>query len=95
VGPPHADVWNIPGGDLDDCTERNTRLDQFCTDIGRDPATITRSIVLPFTADRPHAARDTIRAVRDTGFTRIMLGLGSPYPNSIVEEVVKTINDAG
>jgi alkanesulfonate monooxygenase SsuD/methylene tetrahydromethanopterin reductase-like flavin-dependent oxidoreductase (luciferase family) len=91
----HADVWNIPGGDLDDCTERNTRLDQFCTDIGRDPATITRSIVLPFTADRPHAARDTIRAVRDTGFTRIMLGLGSPYPNSIVEEVVKTINDAG
>ncbi|MDT4975682.1 MAG: hypothetical protein QOG98_1440 [Pseudonocardiales bacterium] len=75
------------GGDLDDCTHRNTRLDQLCTDIGRNPATITRSIVLPFTAHRPNATRDAIQAVRDAGFTRIMLGLGSPYPEASSKEL--------
>ncbi len=28
----HADVWNIPGGDIADATERSTMLDRFCAD---------------------------------------------------------------
>jgi hypothetical protein len=43
----HADLWNVAGGDIDDCVRRGALLDQFCADIGRDPASITRSIHLP------------------------------------------------
>ena len=89
----HADIWNIPGGDLADCTERNARLDQFCTEIGRDPAMITRSVVLPFDAQRPHDTRDAIRATRDEGFTRVMFGLSWPYNDGIVERVAAIIDD--
>src|SRR6202011_4453166 len=40
----HANVWNIPGGDIDDAVRRGALLDRFCAEIGRDPASITRSI---------------------------------------------------
>ena len=40
----HADLWNIPGGDIDDAVRRGALLDRFCAEIGRDPALITRSI---------------------------------------------------
>lgn len=90
----HADIWNIPGGNLEDCVERNTRLDQLCTDIGRDLAAITRSIVLPFHVDRPLANDDAIRAVRDAGFTRIMFGLGTPFPDGVIEQIANTIHRA-
>jgi alkanesulfonate monooxygenase SsuD/methylene tetrahydromethanopterin reductase-like flavin-dependent oxidoreductase (luciferase family) len=42
----HANLWNIPGGDIDDATRRNALLDRYCTEVGRDPTTITRSIHL-------------------------------------------------
>ena len=87
----HADVWNIPGGDLDDCVERSARLDQLCIEIGRDPATLTRSVVLPFSPDRPRAARDASDTVLDAGFTRIILGVGPPYPEGIMQHVADTI----
>jgi alkanesulfonate monooxygenase SsuD/methylene tetrahydromethanopterin reductase-like flavin-dependent oxidoreductase (luciferase family) len=88
----HANVWNIPGGDLDDCIERSARLDRLCTEIGRDPATITRSVVLPFSHGRPQATRDAIRTVLDGGFTRVMLGLATPYSDGILQQVADTIS---
>jgi len=46
----HADLWNIPGGDIDDAVSRSALLDRYCAEIGRDPASVTRSIVLPISA---------------------------------------------
>jgi alkanesulfonate monooxygenase SsuD/methylene tetrahydromethanopterin reductase-like flavin-dependent oxidoreductase (luciferase family) len=57
VAAEHADVWNIPGGDIADATARSAMLDRFCTDIGRDPAAITRSMFLPASSDRPETTR--------------------------------------
>ena len=37
-----ADAWNS-FGTVDEMAERNRILDRHCTDIGRDPAEITRS----------------------------------------------------
>jgi len=88
----HANVWNIPGGDLHDCIERSAQLDRFCVEIGRDPRTITRSIVLPFPADQPQIAQDAIAAALDGGFTRVMLGLGAPFPDGIIQRVADTID---
>ncbi len=56
----HADLWNIPGGDLDDATARSSMLDRYCTQIDRDPAAITRSIHLPVSYHQPDHTRDTI-----------------------------------
>ncbi len=47
----HADRWNIPGSDIDDAVRRSALLDRFCAAIGRDPAAITRSIVLNQSSD--------------------------------------------
>ena len=37
----HADVWTIPGGDIDDAVARSALLDPFCAEIARDPASIS------------------------------------------------------
>jgi alkanesulfonate monooxygenase SsuD/methylene tetrahydromethanopterin reductase-like flavin-dependent oxidoreductase (luciferase family) len=46
VAAEHADLWNIPGGDIADAAQRSALLDRYCTEIGRDPAAIIRSIHL-------------------------------------------------
>ncbi|MFF1442924.1 LLM class flavin-dependent oxidoreductase [Streptomyces sp. NPDC058295] len=80
VAAEHADLWNIPGGDLDDVVRRSALLDRYCAEIGRDPASITRSIHLPVSYDRPGATRDAVGAAIGAGFRHIVLGLPTPYP---------------
>jgi alkanesulfonate monooxygenase SsuD/methylene tetrahydromethanopterin reductase-like flavin-dependent oxidoreductase (luciferase family) len=79
----HADLWNIPGGDLPDAVSRSTILDRYCADIGRDPASITRSMYLPVSYDRPAHTRDSISAAIQAGFTHLVLGLPAPYPDKV------------
>ncbi|MFD8387997.1 LLM class flavin-dependent oxidoreductase [Streptomyces sp. NPDC059680] len=77
----HADLWNIPGGgDIGDIIGRSALLDRYCTEIGRDPAAVIRSIHLPVSYDRPASTRDAIGEAVDAGFRHIVLGLPSPYP---------------
>ena len=78
----HADLWNIPGGDIDDAVRRGALLDRFCTEIGRDPASISRSIVLPVSYDHPGNTRDAIADAIAAGFRHIVLGLPAPYPEN-------------
>jgi alkanesulfonate monooxygenase SsuD/methylene tetrahydromethanopterin reductase-like flavin-dependent oxidoreductase (luciferase family) len=83
----HADLWNIPGGDIDDAVSRSALLDRYCAEIGRDPASISRSMVLPVSYDRPAATRDAIDAATDAGFRHIVLGLSAPYPARVAQWV--------
>jgi len=76
----HADLWNIPGGGIEDAIDRSALLDRHCAEIGRDPATITRSIPLPVSYGRPEITRAAIREAIDAGFHHIVLGLPAPYP---------------
>ncbi|WP_208052724.1 LLM class flavin-dependent oxidoreductase [Allobranchiibius sp. GilTou38] len=87
----HADIWNIPGGDIADARDRSAMLDRFCAEIGRDPAAITRSIFLPVSLDRPQSTRAGVTEALDAGFTHIVLGLGAPYGDGIVRRVVEEI----
>jgi alkanesulfonate monooxygenase SsuD/methylene tetrahydromethanopterin reductase-like flavin-dependent oxidoreductase (luciferase family) len=86
----HADRWNMPGGSIDDAIARSAALDRLCAEIGRDPAEITRSIVLPASYDRPADTRDAIRAALDGGFSHIVLSLGAPYPVEAARWVADT-----
>ncbi|MGA6162773.1 LLM class flavin-dependent oxidoreductase [Amycolatopsis magusensis] len=83
----HADVWNIPGGDLEDVVSRSALLDRYCTEIGRDPTSITRSIHLPVSYDRPEDTRKAIGEAVDAGFGHVVLGLPSPYPEGVARWV--------
>jgi alkanesulfonate monooxygenase SsuD/methylene tetrahydromethanopterin reductase-like flavin-dependent oxidoreductase (luciferase family) len=83
----HADRWNIPGGDIDDVVRRSAMLDRFCVDIGRDPATITRSVVLPVFYDQPETTRKAIGEAIDARFLQIVLALPAPYPVNVARWV--------
>ncbi|MEV6026614.1 LLM class flavin-dependent oxidoreductase [Streptomyces sp. NPDC052036] len=87
VAAEHADLWNIPGGDIDDVVRRSALLDRYCTEIGRDPASITRSIHLPVSYDRPRDTQDAIGDAIDAGFRHIVLGLAAPYPADVARWV--------
>jgi alkanesulfonate monooxygenase SsuD/methylene tetrahydromethanopterin reductase-like flavin-dependent oxidoreductase (luciferase family) len=80
VAAQHADLWNIPGGDIDDAIGRGALLDRYCAEIGRDPASVTRSIHLPVSYDQPSSTRNAIGKAIDAGFQHIVLGLPAPYP---------------
>jgi alkanesulfonate monooxygenase SsuD/methylene tetrahydromethanopterin reductase-like flavin-dependent oxidoreductase (luciferase family) len=83
----HADLWNIPGGDIDDAVGRSALLDGYCAEIGRDPASITRSMHLQVSYDQPDLSRKAIGAALDAGFPHIVLGLPSPYPADVARWV--------
>jgi alkanesulfonate monooxygenase SsuD/methylene tetrahydromethanopterin reductase-like flavin-dependent oxidoreductase (luciferase family) len=83
----HADVWNIPGGDIDDAVRRGARLDRFCAEIGRDPAAITRSIFPPVSYDNAGNTSNSIAEAIEAGFLHIVLGLPAPYPDNVARWV--------
>src|SRR5947209_2092482 len=87
----HADVWNIPGGDIEDVVARSARLDRLCAEIGRDPSSITRSIYLPVSYDHPGSTRDAIAEATGAGFGHVVLGLPSPYPQGVARWVADEI----
>jgi alkanesulfonate monooxygenase SsuD/methylene tetrahydromethanopterin reductase-like flavin-dependent oxidoreductase (luciferase family) len=84
----HADVWNIAAADLDDAVARSALLDGYCAETGREPSAITRSLHVPVSYDEPAATRDAIVRAVDAGFTHIVLGLPSPFPDRVAQWVV-------
>ena len=83
----HADVWNFPGGDVEAAVSRGAVLDRICAEIGRDPASITRSLVVPVSYDNPGSSRDHIARAVDAGFGHLVLSLPAPYPADVAHWV--------
>ena len=83
----HADLLNMPGGEMEDAIRRNAMLDRFCTEIGRDPASVTRSIILPVSYEHPGDTRKAIAEAINAGFPHIILSLPAPYPEQIARWV--------
>jgi alkanesulfonate monooxygenase SsuD/methylene tetrahydromethanopterin reductase-like flavin-dependent oxidoreductase (luciferase family) len=87
----HADLWNYPGSDIEDAVRRGALLDRYCAEIGRDPASITRSLVLPVSYDHPGSTRDSIAAAVDAGFPYVVLSLAAPYPEDVARWVASEL----
>jgi alkanesulfonate monooxygenase SsuD/methylene tetrahydromethanopterin reductase-like flavin-dependent oxidoreductase (luciferase family) len=88
VAAEHADLWNIPGGDIADAAQRSALLDRYCAEAGRDPAAVTRSIHLPVSYDQPGITRAAISEALDAGFRHVTLGLpAQPYPAGVARWV--------
>jgi alkanesulfonate monooxygenase SsuD/methylene tetrahydromethanopterin reductase-like flavin-dependent oxidoreductase (luciferase family) len=89
----HADLWNVPGGDIDDAVSRSAMLDRFCAEIGRDPAVITRSMTVPVSYDHPGNTRDAISEAIEAGFPHVVLTLPAPYPEKVAQWVADELID--
>jgi alkanesulfonate monooxygenase SsuD/methylene tetrahydromethanopterin reductase-like flavin-dependent oxidoreductase (luciferase family) len=87
----HADVWNIAGVDIDDAAARSALLDRYCTEIGRGPASITRSFHVLVSYEDPTATRDAVGAAVDAAFTHVVLSLPAPYPDGVARWVADEI----
>jgi alkanesulfonate monooxygenase SsuD/methylene tetrahydromethanopterin reductase-like flavin-dependent oxidoreductase (luciferase family) len=87
----HADIWNMPGGELGDAIARSALLDRLCAEAGRDPASITRSVVLPASYDEPATTRAAIEGAVGAGFSHIVLSLAPPYPDGVAQWVADEI----
>ena len=60
----YADVWNVPTYALDRVTELTAALDAECEKIGRDPATIRRSIEAVLAIAPPDKLDDALALAR-------------------------------
>jgi F420-dependent oxidoreductase-like protein len=64
----HADVWNVIGP-VDEVTRKAAVLERHCADVGRDPATIRRSVQPRFDHTDPPAMVDLLHHYIEAGFT--------------------------
>jgi alkanesulfonate monooxygenase SsuD/methylene tetrahydromethanopterin reductase-like flavin-dependent oxidoreductase (luciferase family) len=92
----HADIWNYPGPPDAEFHRRDAILASHCAAIGRDPATITRSMQTIVRAGQPDAAaatRATLFDMIDAGVQHIVLAAvldGRPF-EWLIDEIVEPV----
>jgi hypothetical protein len=98
----HADIWASPAFTAADFRRKSAILDDHCAAIGRDPAEITRSVQVFFTATEPSggtarhpgpaAARELLAELIDAGARHCVLGcLGLPSVRWVADEIVNPV----
>jgi alkanesulfonate monooxygenase SsuD/methylene tetrahydromethanopterin reductase-like flavin-dependent oxidoreductase (luciferase family) len=96
----HADIWASPTFTAADFRHRSAVLDEHCVAIGRDPAEITRSVQVFFTAQEPAApgarfpgpagARELIAELISAGARHLVLApVGAPSVRWVADEIVR------
>ncbi len=75
----HADMWN-GFGDPETARHKNAVIDHWCARIGRDPATIERSILV-----QPDADADAYVAA---GVTHLIVAMGSPFDLGVLDRLL-------
>ena len=70
----HADVWHSNAGPFEASVALNKALSAACTNAGRDPGSIRRSISLRFTT--PDELLTNAKAAIDAGFTELLVMAG-------------------
>lgn len=98
----HADIWASPSFTAADFRRLSAVLDGHCAAIGRDPAEITRSAQVFFTAAEPAdaaarfpgpaGARELIAELIGAGARHIVLGpVGAPSLRWVADEIVRPV----
>jgi len=77
----HADAWNT-FGPPETYAHKNAVLDQWCEQLGRDPATIERTVGIG-----AHEV-DDVEAYLDAGATHLIVMTGHPYDLGPVEQLL-------
>jgi F420-dependent oxidoreductase-like protein len=87
----HADVWNAAGGPPDEVAASSAILDRHCEDVGRDPATIRRSVQFPVGADDVHDVVERARGYVEVGITDLILIVRGEDPVAIGERLARRL----
>jgi alkanesulfonate monooxygenase SsuD/methylene tetrahydromethanopterin reductase-like flavin-dependent oxidoreductase (luciferase family) len=98
----HADIWSSPTFTAADFCRKSAILDDHCAAIGRDPAEITRSVQVFFTATEPSGgaarhpgpagARELLTELIDAGARPCVLAcLGLPSVRWVADEIVNPV----
>jgi hypothetical protein len=66
-------------------------LDQHCAAIGRDPATIERSVQLFVTPDALAETRSVTQQYIAAGANHLILNLRAPYPEDIIQRLAEEV----
>jgi len=74
----YATIWNFAGGPVEDFARLNAVLDDHCAAVGRDPATIQRSVQVPVDPAHLEENRRLLDSFIRAGATHLILNLGSP-----------------
>ncbi len=77
----HADAWNT-FGPPETYAHKNAVLDDWCKQLGRDPATIERTVGIP-----AHEV-DDVEKYLDAGATHLIVMTGHPYDLGPVERLL-------
>ena len=98
----HADIWSSPTFTAADFRRKSAILEDHCAAIGRDPAEITRSVQVIFTATEPSGgtarhpgpagARELLAELIDAGARHCVLAcLGLPSVQWVADEIVHPV----
>ncbi len=87
----YADMWNYAGGPVEEFRHKNEVLDGHCAAIGRDPASIERSMQITIDPANLGVARDTLRSFIASGATHLILNLRAPYPEDLVRRLAAEV----
>lgn len=79
----HADIWN-GFGPVEKFAHKNRVLDGWCERVGRDPATVERSVTLVH-RDDPHRVEDFLAV----GAQHLILPSGAPFDLEPVERLLE------
>jgi alkanesulfonate monooxygenase SsuD/methylene tetrahydromethanopterin reductase-like flavin-dependent oxidoreductase (luciferase family) len=96
VAAEHADIWNYPGSPGGQFRQRDEVLNEHCAAIGRDPASITRSMQIIIRSDEPGApaaARAELLEMIEAGVTHLVLAAllaGRPV-QWLVDEIIEPV----
>jgi len=80
----HADIWNCPvRGSVDEFRRKSEVLDQYCHAIGRDPASIVRSVQVIASRDEAASTRRQLVELAQAGCTHLVLAPRPPLSNAV------------
>ena len=87
----YADIWNFAGGPVDAFQHKNEVLDGHCAAIGRDPATIERSVQIPVRPDDLNTTLQMTQTFIEAGANHLVMNLRPPFPEHIVHRVAEEV----
>jgi alkanesulfonate monooxygenase SsuD/methylene tetrahydromethanopterin reductase-like flavin-dependent oxidoreductase (luciferase family) len=97
----NADVWNyplFPLGTVEEFQHKNRILDGFCAEIGRDPATLARSVqIIIDPRENAASTRQFVQGFIAAGATHVVLAsrtLDEGIAHWLSEEIIQPLREA-
>lgn len=82
----HADIWNLVASEPEELEGKNRRLDEWCEDVGRDPSSIERSVLIH---DRTKV--DLYEQFVAAGAETLLVPVGAPFDFAPVESLMSAV----